>query len=553
MKRLLLVALGIGIGVAALAQYKPIQKHRNVMATQSSLAIDNSIPGDKPANIYVSNKSILVDAQVMMTNYDLETNGSMGQSRLVYYPDGSMSATATWSQDPGGTWPGRGTGYNYSANGTTWGTNPTARVEALRAGWPSICPCGPTGECIVSHQSATASMLFNKRTTKGTGTWTQTLVPNPSGATGMLWPRICSSGANHNTIHIIALTPPTGNGGTVYNGMDGALLYIKSTDGGATWGTWQQLAGMTSAEYVAFSGDDYCWANPRTDTICFSVSSAFMDTFIMKSTDAGATWTKTVVYASPYNLVGVNGNSALRFYTSDNTSTVALDKHGKAHVSFGLMSDSISGSTSYNYWPYTQGLVYWNESMPSIQQDKMNPDTLDAHGQLVGWVQDTMIYYQGASALAYYRACSLTGMPSMTIDDNNYLFVTWTSPTVLMDPSSFMLRHIFGRTAQIGAGTDATWNDNIYDMNQDFLYNFSECVWPSMAMKSSATQYFFEFMADDLAGAFLNTAPGVAGQSSITDNFITVMKVDKSSVGVGVNDQKKDVTPMMVSRNYPNP
>ncbi|MEI6900306.1 MAG: T9SS type A sorting domain-containing protein, partial [Bacteroidota bacterium] len=217
------------------------------------------------------------------------------------------------------------------------------------------------------------------------------------------------------------------------------------------------------------------------------------------------------------------------------------------------MSDSISGSTSYTYWHYTQGLVYWNESMPSIQQDKMNPDTLDAHHQLAGWVQDTMIYYQGASALAYYRACSLTGMPTMTIDDNNYLFLTWTSPTVLMDPSSFMLRHIFGRTAQIESNTNAIWNETIHDMNQDFLYNFSECVWPSMAQKSSATQFFFEFMADDLAGAFLNTAPGVAGQSSITDNFITVMKVDKSSVGVGINDQKKDVASLMVSRNYPNP
>ncbi|MEI6900526.1 MAG: sialidase family protein, partial [Bacteroidota bacterium] len=304
MKRILLFVFAIMMGVAVFAQYKPIQKHRNVMATQSTFAIDNSIPGDKPANIYVSNKSILVDAQVMMTNYDLMTNGSMGQSRLYYFPDGSMSSTATWSQDPGGTWPGRGTGYNYSANGTTWGTNPTARVEGLRTGWPSICPCGPSGECIVSHQSATAPLVFNKRATKGTGTWTQTTLPVPgSGQTGMLWPRMISTGATHNVLHVIALTPPTGNGGTVYNGQDGALLYIKSTDGGATWGAWQSIAGMGSADYLAISGDDYCWANPRGDTICFVVSNAFMDTFIQKSTDSGATWTKTVVYASPYNLV----------------------------------------------------------------------------------------------------------------------------------------------------------------------------------------------------------------------------------------------------------
>jgi hypothetical protein len=555
MKRILLFVLMIGFGVSVFAQYRPIQKNRNVIGTQTTLATDIPVPGDKPANIYVSNKSIMEDPQVMMTNYDLMTNGAMGQARLYYWPsDNTMAATATWSQNETNSWATRGTGYNYY-NGTAWGTPPTLRVESVRTGWPQIQPLGANGECLLSHQSATAQLVFSTRATKGTGTWTQTNIAQPTGASSMLWPRMLTTGADHMTIHIIALTAPTGNGGTTYNGMDGALLYCKSTNGGATWLPWEQLDGMTPSDYLAFSGDDYGWANPRGDTICFVVSSAFMDTFIMKSTDAGTTWTKTVIYNSPYNMTGVAGTSDLRFYTSDNTSAVALDKNGMAHVAFGLMADSISGSTSYNYWAYTQGLVYWNETMPMLPQE-MNPDTLYNHGNLAGYVLDTMIYYQGTDALGLsYRACSLTAMPTMTIDDDNNLILAWTCPTVLLDASQFMFRHIFARTAKIEDNSAAVWNDNFYDLNSNFLYNFSECIWPSMAMKTSEDQFFLEFMEDDLVGSYLNsTNTGYTGQTGITDNFITVLSVDKPSVGVGINDQKKEVKPSFtVSKNYPNP
>jgi len=551
MKRLLLFVLTIGLGVSVFGQYRPIQRNLNVIGTQSARAIDNFIPGDKPANIYVSNKSVMEDPQPMMTNYDLMTNGSMGQSRLYYWPDGTMAATATWGQDEGSTWADRGTGYNYF-DGTTWGTPPTARVESLRTGWPSIQPLGPGGEGIVSHQSGTTPLVFSTRATKGTGAWTQTTLPIATGASGMLWPRMLTTGVDHMTVHIIAMTAPTGNGGTLYNGMDGALLYVRSTDGGITWGPWEQLNGMTSADYLSFSGDDYCWANPRGDVICFSVSNAFMDTFIMKSTDAGTTWTKTVVLASDYNLVGVSGVSNLRYYTSDNTSAVALDMNGKAHVTFGLMADSLSGTTSYNYWPYTDGIVYWNESMPTLTSD-ITPETLYNNGNLIGWATDTMIFYDPYVLANGYRASGISSMPTMTVDENNYLLIVWTCPTTLSDPDTYMYRHLFERTAKIETD-NVVWRDSIYSLNTDFLYNFAECVYPTMAMNTSETQFFVEFMQDDYAGTFLSsTNTGYTGQTGVTDNYMTVMSIDKPSVGVGISEQKKDLTSFEVSGNYPNP
>ena len=562
MKRFLLFVLTIGLAVSVFAQYRPIKTHSKVCVLARERAIDNSIPSDKPVNFFASEKSVLDDPQPIMTNYDLQSNGAMGQSRLVYWPsDGTMAATSTFSQDLGGTtFPNRGTGYNYF-NGTTWGTPPTVRVESLRTGWPCIQPCGATGECFVSHQSATAPLVFSKRATKGTGTWTQTTIPSATGAAGMLWPRMISCGTNNLTLHMIALTSPVANGGTVYNGIDGALLYNRSLDGGATWGGWQQLPLMTSAEYYAFSGDDYGWSNVRGNTVAFVVASSFMDSFIMKSTNNGTNWTKTIIVHSAYNLVGTGGQSPDFFYTPDGTSAVALDNAGLAHVTFSLTCDSLYGTAGYLYIrTFTQGVVYWNETMPSLNTvtTELNLDTLDAHGNIVGWVLDTMIYHVSSTSpygLAGYNG-GLTSQTSMIIDDDNNLILLWACPTTLMDPSSFMLRHVFERTAKVEQGTTMIWHDSIYDMNTNFLYNYSECVWPSLAMATSADKFFFEFQQDDYAGCFVKSIGSTtyAGQTAISDNYITVMTVNKPDVGIGINEQiKPNVVTLEVSPNYPNP
>ena len=55
---------------------------------------------------------------------------------------------------------------------------------------------------------------MNKRNTKGTGVWTESLIPAPSG-TIPSWPRIAVSG---NTIHVLAANPSPAGGGPIYQG-----------------------------------------------------------------------------------------------------------------------------------------------------------------------------------------------------------------------------------------------------------------------------------------------------------------------------------------------
>jgi hypothetical protein len=527
MKRYLLFILAIGFGFIAFGQNgSASNSKKNVVAPFIRFSVDIPIQGERPVDMSNPDRSITSDPTTMVTRYDLQTNSSSGQQRLYYWPsDNTMSAVALWSTQDA-SWSDRGTGYNYF-NGTNWGSMPTSRVESIRTGWPSIQPCGASGECLLSHTST--ALRFCKRTTKGTGTWAESSLPNPAGVSIMLWPRMVTSGINHTNIHVLALTAPTANGGTLYNGMDGALLYIRSTDGGSTWGSWQQLPGMSSSNYINFTSDIYALAQPHGDTIAFTVGDSWQDQFLMKSTNNGTTWTKTVIYNSPYNLGGI---STSFFYCPDGTMTVALDKQGVAHVAFGLQSDSGSSTSGY-FKPYTDGIVYWNETMPQLPQS-LDPNILMANNQYVGWVQDTMVFYPASGvALAYYYT-SLSSQPTMVIDNNNSLMLVWSSPTSLVDPNNYMLRHIYERTAAIGTGTTMAWNSTIYDLTSDWVqYNFAECQYPDVAQNTSTDNFFVLFQKDDYAGSYIKglNISGYNGQTGPDDNSMIVLTVSKASVG----------------------
>jgi hypothetical protein len=500
--------------------------------------------GSKPPNIYVSNKSVLDDPSTMMTKYDLGTNSS-NQNRLYQFPDGKMVATAQWSHQDGG-WSDRGTGYNIF-DGSSWGTQPTARIEDEKTGWPSIAPLGPDGEIVVSH-SMLDGLKVCRRQTKGQGTWTQTILPGPAGAVDISWPRMVTNGPDHNYVHIIAMTY------SVYQGLNLALLYYRSLDGGETWDIEHAiLDGMTSADYPGFSADVYTFAEPHGDTLAFTVGDSWIDQFIMKSTDNGNTWTKTIIWPCPYNF-WAGGDSVERYYCPDGTSAISLDKNGMAHVAFGMQQ--ASGNTAGGkYWvPYTDGLIYWNEYMPPFPE-VLDPQTLYDNGNIIGWVKDTIVFYPVIdSRLAYYYS-SMTSNPEITIDADNKMFVIWSGVTMLQDPDEYYLRHIYERTATINPDHSIMWHDSTTDLTSDFIqYFWRECMYPS-ASPNSDDRIYVLFQADDLAGSYMKgqLATGYQGQTSINQNDMIVLSPYKDDLYVGTKEKEKRTTPFSVSQNYPNP
>ncbi len=551
MKKFLFLVLALGITVSSFAQYKALmQRKANVVAPMlktKTTNIDLPVVGQQPQNGYVSNKSIMDDPVTAVTRYDMQTNTSNCR-RLYFYPqDGTIGTGATWSTQDA-AWTDRGTGYNYY-DGSAFGPQPTARVEVTRVGWPSYHPFGATGELLITHQ-ATGDLVMNTRPVKGTGAWTETMLPAlPGTITGMLWPRAVTNGTNHNNIHIIAVTMPTGNGGVVYNGMDGALLYTRSLDGGATWSTWAQLPGTTSTEYTSITADIYAFAEPKGDTLAFTVGDSWQDQFLMKSFDNGTTWTKTVIYSSPYNL---GGNSPGFFYCPDATMAIALDNQGIAHVVFGLQSDSGSPTAGY-FRPYTEGIVYWNENMAQLDPS-LDPDILFANGQYVAWVKDTMVFYPPSGVTLAYYYTSLTSNPDLVIDQYNKVFLSWAGATLLVDPNNYTLRHLFGRDGVITPAGDILWhNDTLVDLTGDWIqYNFAECFYPSASPTSDANVYIL-FQRDDYGGGYLKglNISGYSGQTSPSDNFITLLKWEKP-IWVGVNEKHEKPT-FSIGQNFPNP
>ena len=549
MKRILFFLLAFSLAISSSAQFVKMMKQKANVVVPGHKASDTDLPviGDQPDNVYVSNKSVLNDPVTCVTLYDLQTSAS-NQSRIYLFPDGTIGATATWSQQNSPMYD-RGTGYNYF-NGTAWGSLPTARVESIRTGWPEYHPFGPTGELIIAHE-ATGPLVMNTRTVKGTGTWTQTILPAlPTGITGMFWPRVVTNGPNHTYIHIIELTEPTANGGTIYNGLNGALIYSRSLDGGVTWSAWIQPTGLTSSNYVGFNSDTYSFAEPHGDTLAFTIGDCFYDQLLLKSIDNGTSWTRTIIYHSPYDL---GGNSYSWFYCPDGTNAIALDNQGVAHVVFGLLQDS--GSQSMNYYhPFTQGIVYWNEHMSQLRQD-LNPDSLSENGQYVAWVKDTNVFHLPPDVnLALYNPCSLTSNPDLVIDNLNKVFLVWSGETSLTDPKSCTLRHIYGRDGIITGNTINWHNDTLTDLTSDWVQqNIAECVYPSASPASDGYIYIL-FQEDEYAGSYiisLSCSGCGSCQFSPDSNFMTLIKWEKP-VWVGVNE-KHEKPDFSVGQNFPNP
>ncbi|MCX6245685.1 MAG: T9SS type A sorting domain-containing protein [Bacteroidetes bacterium] len=548
MKKFTLIALALGIlftgsvfaGNAYRRTASPKAKITAPMPAIKFVPKSETTIGANPVPL-PSNKQLLDDPSICLSRYDLMTNSS-DQNRIYLFPDGTMGGTTMMSHLDNFT--DRGTGYDYF-DGTSWGPLPSTRIESEKTGWPSYCPLGANGEVVVTHTNA-AGLMVATRPTKGTGTWTLNILAGPPAAVDISWPRTVTNGPNHTYIHILAVTYVT------YGGMTNQILYYRSLDGGATWDKNNFIIpGVDTTACTNFGADIYTWAEPHGDTLAFTVGDSWQDQFIMKSNDNGNTWTKTIVYHSPYNK---GGNSPDFFYCPDGTSAIAIDRSGMVHLTFGLQQDSGSPTAGY-YRPYTQGLIYWNESMPQLRDD-LNPDSLFATGNLVGWVKDTMVFYPptGVTLSAYYS--SLTSNPQLVIDNNDRIFSIWAGATSLVDPNNYNLRHIYGRDGHINPDGTVYWlNDSLVDLTGDWIqYNFAECMYPSASPTSDANVYIL-FMKDDYGGSYVKgmNISGYAGQTSPSDNNFIVLTWQKPvypPVGVNNIDPKPAFS---VEQNYPNP
>lgn len=445
MKKLLLSTIALSLCFAVSAQNAKTKRlpitgapvNKAVPVRKAILPETSFYLNPNPVVAPVQSRVAWSEVQLGTSTYDLQANYGGCGNRVKTWSDNTISAVWTYSADLAGTYPDRGTGYNYY-NGSTWGPNPSSRIESVRTGFPNITGSNINEEAVICHQPNAYSVV---RPAKGTGSWTEAALPYPS-AIASTWNRITCGGANGRTLHVI------GNTGAAGGGQLEEIFYWRSPDFGATWDIVEYKIPVLDSNNVIDPTADGYDIDARGDVIAIVAGGFANDLILAKSTDNGTTWTKRVIYAFPIplydnvSITDIDGDGvADTCDAADSGPSVVIDNNNQAHVWCGA-TRILNDAGTVNYFPATDGLFYWNESYPD--GDLMNHlvdqiKDLNSNGTIDLLANDPGAYQ-----------CSLTGMPSGGVCGTGKLFVVYTS---LVEGTS--------------NGADQTYRDVFYSESTD--------------------------------------------------------------------------------------
>jgi len=550
MKKLLLLSLVMSIGLIGYSQSRPVIKkelQKKFANTDRKIASEPVFPTENFTPVAAPYKSVELlgtETVIAETKYDLQSNNLIG-NRIWAWEDGTVAAVITRGLlDP--SFADRGTGYNYF-DGNAWGAMPTQRIETVRTGFPSIAAWGTAGEINVAHNAT--GLTINKRDAKGTGSWTESSYAGPGAPVAPTWPRMITSGENNEVIHMFYNTY------VAYEGQPTALLYSRSIDGGATWDPKDViLDGLGADYYTEIDADAYVLA-ARGNTIAMLSGNATTDLFIMKSVDNGENWEKIMIWEHPYPFWNDNTITTDTLRTMDNSADIAIDVNGMCHVVFGItriLHEAVGAG--YSYFFFTDGIGYWNEGMGQIPEADdphytMSAEHLEELGMLVGWVPDLNgngeidLFDDGAGFVANGRQHGLSTMPSISIDENGVVLIVYV--TVQEDANNTITnyRRIWGRTLK-NFGT--IWG-GLFNLTDDFIHIFDECLWPVVAKNSPNNQFHVVYQADQYPGTYL-----WEDHDPVINSFYHSAINKDDLVGIK-NPANNSLNGISVSQNSPNP
>ena len=493
------------ICVGLTAQINPSQTTNGIMKK----AVNNKITmsGDEALSHLIVNPNPTTSANLKSatstetligtTTYDLQSNASVHSTRIKMHNGGNISTGWTMSQQYQASYTDRGTGYNYF-DGSAWGSQPTNRLESSRGGWPSILICGNGSESSITHNTDNSYINHTYRLNYGNGPWTEGIVSTQD-STGtyryLIWNRSAIGGVNDNTIHMIAVTASSAFQGTPFNGLDGALVYYRSTNCGDSWDMQDvQLPTLDTSMFNSMNGDIYS-IDAQGETVVIAYFDDYGDSFILKSSDNGNTWTRTTFLDFPVDKYTIDAGLDLdgdlemdMVYSSDGNGTVILDANNQAHVFVGNMAylDDDLADGAFSWFPSVNGLLYWNESMGA----DTTPPTVHA-GDTSLWYSDLMevivqapdlngdglvagVDSAGGYALYYNSRAS---MPNAGISANGEIYVSFSGYTENADNGSQVFRHIYITKSSDGG---VSWRNPVDVTPHDIWAGAQECVFGSM-------------------------------------------------------------------------
>lgn len=502
---------------------------------------------NNPGHIGLSNDDVIIGQKepsmmgtIGTTWYDLQSYTNV-MNRIYEFSDGTVGAV--WQASGENSTPDRGTGYNFY-DGTDWDVPNLHIGDDPRTGWPSYAPWGAEGE-IISHywypgNSIQGPIKFFRREIKGQGDWIESEVYGPDGLS-IVWATMMTSGVNNEHIHLLARTYDA-----PYVGQENALLYYRSSDGGETWDIQHEIIEGLGIDYFANSSNlHYAWAKPNGGTIAFCYGFDDFDGLIFKSTDNGDTWDKIVAFESSIDPFNVPSDSDI-IPCGDGSCAIALDSQGNAHVVFSKKLMFYEGDEYYWYPTATDGVIYWNESMAPLDSTIISSYTNDFlidGGYLVGYIlPDDQGSYEILPDQQSYGNQSMTSFSQLAIDENDFMYLAYSSVAPGFDDGTNNFRHILVNASYNGG---ELWIGS-EDLNTDLQYIFSECVYPALS-PAIGDKIHIIYQED--------SAPGIfewLENHEAHENTITHLDYDKFYF-TDVKSISSDPLALEVSQNYPNP
>ena len=603
--------LALAIGMTANAQVKTAYKKGEAFKTPvltrlpelqgKDNAVDmNFTPTEVMTKVANHNAAKAYDEwETMTTIYDLQSNSMIG-NRIAVWEDGTAAVGYTWSSD-GGSYTTRGTGYNYY-DGSDFGDQPEERVEPRKSGWPSLTTAG-NGEILTSHQTG---VYMYKRDTKGEGDWNDIqhfLSDNYHGygCGEWTWARVATSGDNDQYVHVVMadqFTDGNGNNRSI-------VTYTRSTDGGMTFTEVDNppLVDPENDYLLDISADDYMIAT-NGDKVAILFASMNYDLFYIYSEDNGETWTKQVVWnfrgddhAWDWGRTDVSAETGDSIWCVDNSASIAIDNGGTVHVAFGLSRWAPAPSSGwgyYTYWPFTDGIVYWNSNYTNEQGGHNIPDygqwsrdpefpdwALNGVNGINSTLNDERLWYLAEAdgfnnlnlitpdedhdgELGYlsdiwgnnwgsYRTNGIATLPAVSVDENGNLIIAYsvlseTRTGELPDGAEFYLRSCIV-TARDSEGT---WFYDAINLSDGYSHSSDEAYSVSANSNGSNGDFWVAYSADDEMGLVLDYASGDNAQSTGTDNVIWAVRVNPTDLE-GFDHVGEVVNPMTAARVFPNP
>ena len=505
MKKTITIFFSLIITFGAYAQVNSKLNSSHIKAINDKItmsgdeALSHLMVNPNPTTQSVSNKTTAAnwfEETIGTTTYDLQTNAAV-QNRILMHEDGTISAGWTRSVEFNTTYSDRGTGYNFF-DGTSWGAQPTDRLETSRGGWPSIIATSSGKEISMTHNTDNSYVNMTHRAYVGTGSWSENIISTQD-SNGvyryMIWNRSVVGGSDNKTIHTIAVTASSNFQGTPFNGLDGALVYYRSQDEGLTWDRQDvQLPSLDTNNFIGMSGDVYS-IDAQGETVVIAYFADWGDSFILKSTNNGDDWTRTTFLDFPVEKYAMDDGFDLdsngvmdEVYSTDNYGTVILDETNQAHVFYGVMKyadDDLTDAQS-SWFPGINGIAYWNESMGTDTtaplakdsnlwySDMMNENWIlgapDLNGDSIVAGVDSI----GGYALYY---ASRASMPNAGLTANGHIYLSFSGYTETADNGTQVFRHIYVTRSTDGG---LTWEDPVDVTPHDIWNGAQECIFGSM-------------------------------------------------------------------------